>query len=129
MNIKNLEELLEGVRSGSLDVNEALKKLANFPAESLDGACIDHQRQLRTGLPEVIFGESKSADQIIAIASAMLEQDGPVLVTRVDPLKAAAVMEKIPQLTFHDQARILQHGSAEVVPEKIIGGEFVRWAL
>lgn len=121
MNTKNLEQLLEAVRRGNLDVNSALEQLAKFPAESVDGACIDHQRQLRTGLPEVIFGESKSADQIISIALAMLEQDGPVLVTRVDSQKASAVMERIPQFTYHDQARILQHGSAKAEPDEIIG--------
>lgn len=121
MNSKNLEKLLEGVRSGSLDIQEALKQLATFPAESVDGACIDHQRQVRTGLPEVIFGESKSAEQIVSIASAMLERQGPVLVTRVDSRKAAAVIKQIPKFTYHDQARILQHGTEQVEPAEILG--------
>ena len=121
MNSKTLTALLERVRNGSLGVEEALQQLGRFPAESLDEACIDHQRQLRTGLPEVIFGESKSAEQIVSIASAMLEQGGPVLVTRVDSQKATEVMERIPQFTFHDQARILQCGSASVESDRIIG--------
>ena len=121
MNSKSLEELLEQVRNGSLGIDEALKQLARFPAESLDGACIDHQRTLRTGLPEVIFGESKSAEQIVTIATAMLEHQEPVLVTRVDSDKASAVTEQIPQFTYHQQARILQHGQHKADPNEIRG--------
>ncbi|NNF48172.1 MAG: nickel pincer cofactor biosynthesis protein LarB, partial [Desulfofustis sp.] len=121
MNSKTLTDILERVRNGTLDIEGALQQLGRFPAESVDGACIDHQRQLRTGLPEVIFGESKSVDQIVPIASAMLEQGGPVLVTRVDSHKASAVMERIPHFTFHKQARILQHGSTKVEPDEFIG--------
>ena len=121
MNSKSLQELLDRVRSGALGVEEALHQLANFPAETLDGACIDHQRELRTGLPEVIFGESKTVDQIVAIAAAMLERQEPVLVTRVDSVKAEAVMDHIPQLRYHQQARILQHGKTSVKPSELRG--------
>jgi NCAIR mutase (PurE)-related protein len=121
MNSKTLTALLEGVRSGTIDIGEALQQLGKFPAESLDDACIDHQRELRTGLPEVIFGESKSVEQIVTIATAMLEQDGPILVTRVDPRKGEAVLERVPQFMYHDQAGILQYGNATVEPAEIIG--------
>lgn len=121
MNSKSLKELLDRVRQGDIDVDGALQQLGGFPAESLDGACIDHQRELRTGLPEVIFGESKNAEQIITIAATMLKQPEPVLVTRVDPQKAAAVISHIPQFTYHQQAGILQHGIASVEQNKTIG--------
>ncbi len=119
-----LKNLLDQVKSGSLGIDDALQKLKGFPAESLDGACLDHQRQLRTGLPEVIFGESKSAEQIITIARAMLKQHQPVLVTRVDSDKAAAVLIGVPEFTYHQQARVLQYGSAEI-DRSLIRGEIV----
>ncbi|MGI9538253.1 MAG: nickel pincer cofactor biosynthesis protein LarB [Desulfocapsaceae bacterium] len=121
MNSKSLKELLDRVRKGDIDVDGALQQLGGFPAESLDEACIDHQRELRTGLPEVIFGESKTAEQIIAIANTMLKQQEPVLVTRVDSDKAAAVMSQVSQFTYHRQARILRHGAASVEQTETIG--------
>ena len=121
MNSNTLYDHLERVRRGQVDVEEALHQLRSFPAETLDGACVDHQRELRTGLPEVVFGESKSAEQIGAISAAMLEQHGPVLVTRVDSQKAALVREQIPQFVYHQQARILQHGSLTVEPGQVRG--------
>lgn len=119
-----LKDLLDQVKSGSLEIDEALRKLKGFPAESLDEACLDHQRQLRTGLPEVIFGESKSAEQIITIARAMLKQRQPVLVTRVDSNKAAAVLIGVPEFTYHRQARLLQSGRTEI-DSSLVRGEIV----
>lgn len=116
-----LKVLLDNVRKGETPVEEALQQLRNFPSESIQGACVDHQRQLRTGLPEVIFGESKSAPQIIAIATAMMAKKAPVLVTRVDQEKAEAVQTELPQLIYHASARILQYGEAKVAEESVRG--------
>ena len=121
MDSNHLKELLENIRSGDTPVEEALQQLRNFPSESIEGACVDHQRQLRTGLPEVIFGESKNAPQIVAIATTMMAQKAPVLVTRVDQEKAVAVQTQLPQLIYHDSARILQYGEAKVAEESIRG--------
>ncbi len=124
MDSNDLKHLLEAVKSGSLNIDEALGRLKHFPAESIEGACIDHQRALRTGLPEVIFGESKSAEQIVLIARSMAKEQGPVLVTRVDPDKAGAVCGQIDTFAYHETARILQSGTVE--PEQgTIRGEIV----
>jgi NCAIR mutase (PurE)-related protein len=119
-----LKNLFEAVKSGSLDLDEAVGKLEHFPGESIDGACIDHQRQIRTGIPEVIFGESKSVEQIVTITRSMLKQPAPILVTRVDPEKARKVCTDIPEFIFHESARILQLRSA-VVEDGRIRGEIV----
>jgi len=116
-----LKSLLEAVKSGGLDLDDALAKLEHFPAESVEGGCIDHQRQIRTGIPEVIFGESKSVDQIVTIARSMLEQPTPILVTRVDPEKAQRVCSEINEFTYHETARILQFREAEVDRDNIRG--------
>jgi len=107
MNKKHLEEILTATAHGTMTVDDALNSLKNFPAQTVSGACIDHQRSLRTGIPEVIFGSSKTVEQIITIAQAMVKKADPVIVTRVVPDKAAAVREAVPQLAYHRQARIL----------------------
>ena len=66
MDQKHLEELLLAIQSGGVTIPEAMETLKHFPSEVLPDACIDHHRALRTGLPEVIFGESKTAEQIIS---------------------------------------------------------------
>ncbi len=107
MDEKHIRELLENVRKGSCDIAEAMKQLKHWPAETLDFACLDHHRALRTGFPEVVYGEDKSAEQIVSIMKAMLEKPSVVMSTRVNPVKAETVCEKVEGLTYHETARML----------------------
>lgn len=121
MDQDQLKALLSDIQKGGITIDKGLEILKNFPSEQLDVACIDHQRQLRTGLPEVIYGESKTAEQIIAIGRAMMEKTGAVLATRVAPDKAQSVLEKLPQFTHHEQARILQCGKDQIDTNRLRG--------
>jgi NCAIR mutase (PurE)-related protein len=107
MDSRKLEELLQKVKEGRCEVDEALSQLKHMPAEFLDFACIDHHRHLRTGFPEVVFGENKSADQIAEIMARMMKGPSVALATRVDSDKAAAIVARMPGLTYHQQARML----------------------
>ena len=79
------KSMLERVRAGELPVDEALEALLDLPFEDLGFAKVDHHRQLRTGAPEVVYGEGKSAEQIVAIAQAIRSRGALALVTRVTP--------------------------------------------
>jgi NCAIR mutase (PurE)-related protein len=114
MDEKNLKKLLEEVRQGSCDIGEAIKKMKHWPAETLDFACLDHHRALRTGFPEVVYGEDKSAEQIIAIMQAMLEKPSVAIATRVNPEKAAKVCQKVAGLEYQDTAAMLIGNIAKV---------------
>ena len=107
MNENDLRNLLEKVRTGSCDIAAAIKKMKHWPSETLDFACLDHHRSLRTGFPEVIYGEDKSAVQITAIMQAMLEKESVVMATRVNPEKAARVCAKITGVDYHETAGML----------------------
>lgn len=107
MDKSTLTDLLTSVQDGRCTVDHAVHQLKNFPAENVHNGCIDHQRSLRTGIPEVIYGASKSVDQIITIARAMLQHSGPVLATRVCPEKAEAIMASIPELSYNSDAQML----------------------
>jgi NCAIR mutase (PurE)-related protein len=107
MDEKHIRELLEKVRDGSCDIAEAMKQLKHWPAESMESACLDHQRLLRTGFPEVVFGKDKSAPQIETILQAMLAKPALVMSTRVSPEKAGKICETIDGLTYHETAGML----------------------
>lgn len=62
---------------------EALDELRDFPTEDLGFARLDHHRALRQGFPEVVFGEGKTADQIVEIVGRLRLHEHPVLVTRL----------------------------------------------
>ena len=64
MNQNDLKIILDNLYKNKLSPEEALKQLQNFPYENMDFAKIDHQRELRSGLPEVIYSKGKSVAQI-----------------------------------------------------------------
>ena len=97
--------LLEGVRDGSVSVEEALERLKTQPFADLGYAKVDHHRALRQGAPEVIYGAGKTPEQIVGIAKALLETgQGPVLITRMNQAAADFVGAALP-LDYHPEAR------------------------
>ena len=105
MRREHVRDLLAQVANGALDVEEALGRLAFEPAESLGFATIDHHRALRQGFPEVVFGEGKSSDHLLAIATRIAERGEGLLVTRVSPHAAEALAARIPSLELNELGR------------------------
>ena len=87
--------LLQQVRAGALDVEAALDRMRHMPFEDLGFAKIDHHRELRHGMPEVILAKGKKPDQVLAIARKLLEVSQNVLVTRADESTAALVRKEL----------------------------------
>ncbi len=107
--------MLNSVRQGELSVDAALQQLRQLPFQDIGCAHIDHHRQLRQGMPEMIFGEGKTAEQIAAITAAMSDRGSNVLVTRLEEEKARFVMGAFPAAFYHAEARCLtlEHQSPE----------------
>ena len=107
MNETELFELLERVSKGECEVRDALGMLKHWPFETLDFACMDHHRALRTGIPEVVYGENKNAEQIALILKKLGCNNGVLMATRVSPEKAEAVLKDMPDLVYHKEAGML----------------------
>jgi len=75
--------LLKDVASGNMPPEAALSRLRDLPTDHLGFAQLDHHRVLRTGVPEVVYGEGKQPDQIAAIVERLKGRGHPVLVTRL----------------------------------------------
>ncbi|MBM4356996.1 MAG: nickel pincer cofactor biosynthesis protein LarB [Deltaproteobacteria bacterium] len=101
MNPERLRELLERVRGGDCDVDSALGELRRLPFVDIGVATLDHHRALRQGVPEVVFGEGKSAEQIALIVEELDRGGADVLVTRIGPDKAEVVRARCPDLRFN----------------------------
>jgi NCAIR mutase (PurE)-related protein len=106
MDRKSLENLLRSVAHGTLDPAAALEALRSFPETDLGYATLDTHRALRQGHPEMILGERKPAEQIAGIVDALRPHGHPILVTRVDPEKAAVVCART-AMAHHPGARAL----------------------
>ncbi len=88
-----LRTLLAALQDGTTDVEAALETLATLPFRALPDATLDTHRSLRTGYPEVVFGMGKTPDQILRIAMTLHGAGNNVLITKLDELRAAPLME------------------------------------
>ena len=108
MNQETLTRLLSRVASGDVSVDDAKDKFKHLAFEDIGFAHIDHHRSLRKGFPEVIFGEGKTTAQIHGILDKMADREPVILVTRIDPEKAAPILEDFPQAAYFADARLLR---------------------
>ncbi|HWM88380.1 MAG TPA: nickel pincer cofactor biosynthesis protein LarB [Kofleriaceae bacterium] len=108
MDREDIRRLLEEVKSGQLELDDALERLRRMPFEQVGHmARVDHHRALRSGIPEVVLGEFKTADQIIAILSSLAGGGSGALATRVDADKAEVVLRGVPGARHHTAARLV----------------------
>ncbi|WP_031498327.1 nickel pincer cofactor biosynthesis protein LarB [Bryobacter aggregatus] len=107
MNQEQVRELFEKVRTGEVSPEVATERLKHMPFEDLDFAKVDHHRSLRHGMPEVIFGQGKTPEQIASIAASLAARGQNVLATRVVPEGAAAVQAMLPEAEYYPLSRVL----------------------
>ncbi len=105
MGATNLDDVLNQVKEGKMDIKEAKTLLSSF--EDIGFAKVDHQREDRTGFPEVIFGEGKTVEQMIEIIESLKKNTNRVLATRISEEKAEKVMKVVADLDYNKSARTL----------------------
>lgn len=98
-------ELLENVQNGTIQPTDAAAQLRQLPYQDLDFASLDHHRALRTGFPEVVYGEGKTIPQLIEITKNLSSQSDQILVTRITQDIFQEVQQVIPELSFNEAAR------------------------
>jgi len=114
----DIKTLLEQVRDGEISTEEALKKLSDLPYKDLGHTKIDNHRELRTGYPEVIFCEGKTAEQVSNIMEYMTTQNVNILGTRADKEIFQAVHKVLPRAEYNELARTITIKNAEIKPTK-----------
>jgi len=113
-----LRLLLDRVQRGDVSIDAAVKEFSRLPFVDTESARVDTHRALRQGIPEVVFGQGKTAAQIAEIVVALRGAGQDVLVTRVTESVAVEVRARVPQGRYDELARILYFGREQV---EIIG--------
>ena len=114
MDRERTRELLDRVRRGEVDPEDALESLSRLPFVDTEHARVDTHRALRHGLPEVVFGLGKSDEQIAEVVSTLRGAEQPVLVTRVEAEAAGRILALVPGGDYDAAARLLWFGPSEV---------------
>lgn len=107
MDDQQLKTLIDGIRSGDVGTAAALEHLRKLPFEDLGYAKVDHHRCLRNGVPEVIYCQGKTVDQIRGIVERMMPYHTNILATRADARVYEAIRGLTDDCRYHDMARIV----------------------
>lgn len=107
LGLKDIKKLLEQLSKGEITQEEALSQLSDLPFKDLGHTKIDSHRELRTGYPEVIFCEGKTAEQVGRIMEYMAGQGTNVLGTRATPETFHVVKAILPNAEYNEMARTI----------------------
>lgn len=107
MTPESIRALFEEVKAGKLTPDEAVERLRHLPFEDLGFAKLDHHRALRNGMPEVIFGQGKSPEQVAEIFQRLAQHGGNLLATRATDEQFAAVQRVVTQAQYRKLARAI----------------------
>jgi NCAIR mutase (PurE)-related protein len=105
LNSESIRKLFEDVRRRKLSPDEAVERVRHLPFEDLGFAKVDHHRAIRNGMPEIIFGQGKTPEQVAAIFTRLAEHGGNVLATRTTEAQFEAVRKSVPKAEYHALAR------------------------
>jgi NCAIR mutase (PurE)-related protein len=111
MDRDKIRDLLEKVRSGGMNIEEAMLALKTLPYEDIGFAMTDSHRALRTGYPEVIYCKGKTIDQIKAIVDKLSKNHETIIASKATDEIYDAVREIKPGAVYKKQARLILIGS------------------
>ena len=119
MNLSRLRHILDQLDRHDISVVEAqaaLDRPASRPAVRGSGFCA---ASITTGrcvqvFPEVIFGQGKTPAQLAAIADRIASHGQTLLITRTTETAFETVREKVPDATWHADARIISRRQDDV---------------
>jgi pyridinium-3,5-biscarboxylic acid mononucleotide synthase len=108
MRAEEVTELLLAVREGRIGIEDAMVTLRDLPYADLGFARVDTHRELRQRLPEAIFAEGKTPEQIVEIAARLSSSSsGAVLATRVSDDHAEALLSEFPNARYVPEAHLV----------------------
>jgi pyridinium-3,5-biscarboxylic acid mononucleotide synthase len=112
---QQLLDVLDQVRLGALSPADAVDRLRDLPyaevAHAVGSTMIDHHRELRTGVQEIVFGAGKTPEQIAGALRELARRAGGAIATRIDAARAEALRALVPELVVHELARVAVLGA------------------
>ncbi|MFQ6618316.1 MAG: nickel pincer cofactor biosynthesis protein LarB [Fidelibacterota bacterium] len=125
MDEKAIERILIDFREKRITLKEVLEKLKGISFESLGYARIDHHRELRLGIPEIIFCQGKLPEQILHIAKEILQKGSPLLATRADSRTYEKIKDHFPEAEYNRIARTIVVKTSNYKVKKLKGNVLI----
>jgi hypothetical protein len=106
----NIRDVLERYRSGEMSEAEAERLLRLDFLESISSHTVfDHAREARRGIPEVVFGETKTPEVVAEIVSRVMGDREVLLVSRASEEHLEAVRKAVKgiKISYNREARMI----------------------
>lgn len=110
---RDVKTLLSELSRNTIGVDEATRELLSGTVSDLGFSKVDMEREERNGYPEVIYGEGKTADQIVKTISSLMERGQNILCTRISADQYTEIESALPGGTYHPAARCLTYVTKE----------------
>ncbi len=97
-------DVLEDLASGKISIDEAEKKLRALALARVgEIGMVDANRQERSGVPEVVFAETKTIESLVQIVQALVDRNGAALLTRMNQKKLEGLQKAHPKLNIESK--------------------------
>ena len=100
-----LRRWIRAVRNGR-SPQGLIEELKRLPFEDVGCARLDTHRRLRRGIPEVVFCDGKTPDQLRRMVGKLVAVREAVILTRLEPPIYEALCQTVPKLRYHPVARM-----------------------
>ena len=121
MTQEELTALLVAVSEQRLPISSAVEKLSAPPLlEMTEGLTLDTHRQLRLGIPEVVYAKHKTVGQVLAALRALTQVHGSSMATLVSPEMAGQLAAELPEGIYDVCSRIFRVGKLPAQNPKAI---------
>lgn len=107
MDKANIKKILQGVKDGSINMDDAVEELKKLPFEDLGFAKIDEHRNIRNGFPEVIYAQGKTVEQVKAITKKLMEKNNNIMATRAGKEVFEGILEITSDAVYYETAKIV----------------------
>jgi NCAIR mutase (PurE)-related protein len=117
-------EILERLASGKISLDDAEKELKAIALARIgDIGLVDINRQERSGVPEVVYAETKSSEDLVQIVKTLVDRNNAVLLTRMNQKKLESIQKAYPKLTIEakgseDHLTVFAYSSSWTEPPK-----------
>ena len=119
MNQNDLKFILNNLYKNKLSPDDALKQLKSFSYENMGFAKIDHNREARSGLPEVIYSKGKSVPQIKKIIASLSKAKSDILATKLSADAYKSLKPSLPKKAIYNkQGQILIIRNKKLIAKK-----------
>ena len=110
MEREKIRKVLEDVRLGKIEIDDAMRLLKSFPYVDLGFAKIDTHRDLRKGFPEVMLCKGKTIEQVTEIVKTLSEENQFIMGTKANKEMYEAVKNIRKDAVYHETAQIVLVG-------------------